>query len=76
MLNVSAAPELSVVTSTATLPELALEPGGLKHTTSVWLMYMAEMGLEGPNWHLVVPDLKPVPTTVTLVPPDAGPFVG
>ena len=48
-LNVSAAPELSVVTSTATLPELALEPGGLKHTTSVWLMYMADVGLRMPN---------------------------
>jgi len=67
---------LSVVTSTGRLLIDEALAAGLKHTTCVWLMYMAEMGLEGPNWHLVVPDLKAVPTTVTLVPPDAGPFVG
>lgn len=75
-LNVSAAPELSVVTSTATLPELVAELGGLMQTTCVWLMYMADAGLRMPNWHLVVPVLKPVPTTVTRVPPACGPFVG
>jgi len=37
---------------------------------------MAEEGFKEPNWHFVVPDLKPVPTTVTRVPPICGPFVG
>ena len=36
-------PMTAVVTSTATLPELELEPGGLKHTTCVWLIYMADV---------------------------------
>ena len=72
----SAEPELSVVASTATLPELELEPGGLKQTTCVWLMYMADAGLRFPNWHFVVPVLKPMPASVTRVPPACGPFVG